>query len=54
MLYYGKTFSIFKDIDYKGIGASELTEDEVKYISARYNLGSGRTLDEIKNTCGYG
>lgn len=43
-----------RDIDYKGIGATELTEDEVKYISTRYNLGSGRTLDEIKNTCGYG
>ena len=49
-----KHLSYLRNIDYKGMGAVDLTEEQVRNIATRYNLGPSKSLNEIENTSGYG
>ncbi len=49
-----KHLSDLRDVDFKGKAAEDLSEDDLKIILARYNQGSGKSLEKIKMNLSYG
>jgi hypothetical protein len=49
-----KHLSDLRNIDFKGMGAKQLTEDQVKVIGTRFNRGGGLSLQSIMNNLSYG
>jgi hypothetical protein len=49
-----KHLSDLRNIDYKGVGANQLKEDQVKVIGTRFNRGRGLSLESIMKNMSYG
>ena len=49
-----KHLSDLRNIDFKGVGAKQLTTDQVKVIGTRYNRGGGLSLQSIMKNMSYG
>jgi hypothetical protein len=49
-----KHLSDLRDIDYKGISASNLTESQIEEIATRYNRGPDLSLAKIQKNMSYG
>jgi hypothetical protein len=49
-----KHLSDLRNIDFKGVEAKQLTEDQVKVIGTRFNRGGGLSLQSIMKNLSYG
>lgn len=47
ILIASKHLSDLRDVDFKGVGREELTEDKVRIIASRYNLGPDIPIDAV-------
>jgi hypothetical protein len=46
--------SDLRNVDYQGVSGSDLTEDQIRVIGARYNQGPDRSLSVIQQDLSYG